>query len=103
MPDNYENVTLADFVLDIQDDIDMGGFEEEGAAARDADDVLVSREKATRERFKETVSLTIDGYPVVIPKSVPKTDAQGNELRDKAGEPIPRNTTIYDAAVRLAT
>ena len=79
------------------------GREEESSSARDDDDLLIRRERATRERFQETVSLTIDGYPVVIPKSVPKTDAQGNKLRDEAGEPIPRNTTIYDAAVRLVT
>jgi Fe-S-cluster-containing hydrogenase component 2 len=102
MPDNTDDFTLADFAPD-PSDLDLGGFEEEAAAARDADDVLVSRERATRERFQEAVTLTIDGYPVVIPKSVPKTDAQGNELRDRAGEPIPRNTTIYDAAARLVT
>jgi len=38
---------------------------------------------------------------------VPKTDSQGNELRytsgENAGELIPRNTTLYDAAVRLVT
>ena len=79
------------------------GREEESSSARDDDDLLIRRERATRDRFQETVSLTIDGYPVVIPKSVPKTDAQGNEQRDAAGEPIPRNTTIYDAAVRLVT
>lgn len=82
---------------------DAVGREEESSTARDEDDILIRREKATRERFREIVSLTIDGYPVVIPKSVPKTDAMGNELRDAAGEPIPRNTTIYDAAVRLVT
>jgi Fe-S-cluster-containing hydrogenase component 2/CRP-like cAMP-binding protein len=79
------------------------GREEESSSARDDDDLLIRRERATRERFQETVSLTIDGYPVVIPKSVPKTDAQGNRLRDAAGEFIPRNTTLYDAAVRLVT
>ncbi|HEY2910840.1 MAG TPA: cyclic nucleotide-binding domain-containing protein [Gemmataceae bacterium] len=79
------------------------GREEESTSARDDDDLLVRRERATRERFQETVSITIDGYPIVIPKSVPKTDSQGNELRDGAGEPIPRNTTLYDAAMRLVT
>jgi Fe-S-cluster-containing hydrogenase component 2 len=79
------------------------GREEESSTARDDDDLLVRRERATRERFQETVSLTIDGYPVVIAKSVPKTDAQGNILRGADGEPIPRNTTIYDAAAKLVT
>ena len=96
MPD-MEPLPLADEIAD------TGGREPELPTSRDADDILISREKATRERFEETVALTIDGYPVVIPKSVPKTDAQGNELRDAAGEPIPRNTTIYDAALRLVT
>src|SRR5205807_8897130 len=79
------------------------GREEESSSARDDDDLLIRRERATRERFQETVSLTIDGYPVVIPKSVPKTDSQGNPLRDSDGELIPRNTTLYDAAARLVT
>ena len=91
-------------LLPLADEIpEASGREPELPSSRDADDFLISREKATRERFQELVTLTIDGYPVAIPKSVPKTDSQGNEERGKDGEPIPRNTTLYDAAVRLVT
>ncbi|MFO0801828.1 MAG: cyclic nucleotide-binding domain-containing protein [Gemmataceae bacterium] len=94
---------MADTLPIAEDFAEAVGREEESSSARDDDDLLIRRERATRERFQESVSLTIDGYPVVIPKSVPKTDAQGNELRDAAGELIPRNTTLYDAAMKLVT
>jgi Fe-S-cluster-containing hydrogenase component 2 len=77
------------------------GREEEALFARDEDDVLIRREKETRERFQEMVTVVIDGYAVEVPRAVPRTDAQGNLLRDAAGELIPRTTTIHDAAVRL--
>src|SRR5262245_59033142 len=77
------------------------GREEEALFARDENDVLVRRERETRERFKELVSVIIDGYSVAVPRAVPKTDAQGNALRDTDGELIPRTTTIHDAAAEL--
>lgn len=78
-----------------------GGREVESTFARDDHDLLVRRERETRERFGQSVTVTIDGYSVTVPRAVPKTDAQGNPLRDADGELIPRTTTIFDAAVRL--
>jgi Fe-S-cluster-containing hydrogenase component 2 len=80
--------------------IDLGR-EEESLFARDENDVLVRREKETRERFKDIVTVVIDGYPVEVPRAVPKKDAQGNVLRGPDGLEIPRTTTIYDAAAKL--
>src|SRR5437868_11789741 len=77
------------------------GREEEALFARDDNDLLVRREKETRERFKELVTVVIDGYSVEVPRAVPKTDAQGNALRDADGGLIPRTTTIHDAAAEL--
>jgi Fe-S-cluster-containing hydrogenase component 2/CRP-like cAMP-binding protein len=77
------------------------GREEEALFARDDNDVLVRREKETRERFKELVTVVIDGYAIDVPRAVPKTDAQGNPLRDADGGLIPRTTTIHDAACEL--
>ena len=36
-----------------------------------------------------------------VPRAVPKTDSQGNLIRDADGHLIPRTTTIYDAAAEL--
>ncbi|MFO0824443.1 MAG: cyclic nucleotide-binding domain-containing protein [Gemmataceae bacterium] len=77
------------------------GREEESLFARDDNDVLVRREKETRERFRDLVTIVIDGYAVEVPRAVPKTDALGNPLRDTDGGLIPRTTTIYDAASQL--
>lgn len=89
MPDNAEPELL------------LGRGEEESLFARDDNDVLVRREKETRERFEQYVEVVIDGYAVKVPRAVPKTDAQGNKLRDADGELIPRTTTIHDAAAQL--
>ena len=67
----------------------------------DEDDVLVRKEKATAEQFGETIVVVIDGYSVSVPKAVPKTDSAGAVLRDAAGKPIPRATTVYDAGREL--
>ncbi|MBX9579570.1 MAG: (2Fe-2S)-binding protein, partial [Gemmataceae bacterium] len=80
----------------------MAAREDESPFARDDDDALIRREKETRDRFRELVTVVIDGYPVEIPRAVPKTDALGNPLRDADGGLIPRTSTIYDAAARLA-
>ena len=77
------------------------GREDESLFARDDNDTLVRREKETRERFGQFVTVVIDGYPVEVPRATPKTDARGNRLRDAAGELIPRTTTIHDAAAVL--
>jgi Fe-S-cluster-containing hydrogenase component 2 len=86
---------------DIDDDIDAFGREEESLFARDENDALVRREKETRDRFNEIVEIVIDGFAVRVPRAVPKTDSQGNRLRDADGEFIPRTTTIHDAAAQL--
>jgi Fe-S-cluster-containing hydrogenase component 2 len=86
------------------DDFGVGGRgEEEALFARDDNDFLVRREKETAERFRDFVTVTIDGYPVEIPRAVPKTDSQGSPLRGPDGELVPRTSTIYDAAMRLVT
>lgn len=82
-------------------DLDLLGREEESLFARDENDVLIRREKETLQRFEQFVDIVIDGYNVCVPRAVPKTDAQGNPLRDAQGQLIPRTTTIHDAAVRL--
>lgn len=87
---------------DIDDDVDATfGREEESLFARDDNDVLIRREKETRDRFGQFVDVVIDGYTVRVPRAVPKTDAQGNPLRDAEGQLIPRTTTIHDAAAQL--
>jgi Fe-S-cluster-containing hydrogenase component 2/CRP-like cAMP-binding protein len=93
MPDTTDIPIVADLATT--------GREEEALFARDENDDLVRREKETQERFRELVTIVIDGYPVEVPRAVPKTDSQGNWLRDENGEFIPRTTTIHDAAVKL--
>jgi Fe-S-cluster-containing hydrogenase component 2/CRP-like cAMP-binding protein len=93
--------SMPDNVTPIVSDALFAGREEEALFARDDNDVLVRREKETQERFKEMVTIVIDGYSVQVPRAVPKTDAQGNFLRDADGELVPRTTTIHDAAVEL--
>ncbi len=72
--------------------------ENEGMFARDVDGRLVRVEKATAQDFDADVRLTIDGHEVVIRKAIPTKDSQGNILQSENGQPIPRFTTIYDAA-----
>src|SRR5438067_107780 len=101
MPDNTPDTLALPFAEPVEDF--TLGREEEALFARDENDVLVRREKETLERFKDLVTITVDGYPVEVPRAVPKTDAQGNPLRGPSGELIPRTTTIYDAAARLVS
>ncbi len=82
-------------------ELDAAGREEESLFARDENDVLIRREKETRDRFGQFVDVVIDGYTVRVPRAVPKTDSQGNKLRSADGQLIPRTTTIHDAAARL--
>ena len=84
-------------------DLDAAGREEESLFARDENDVLIRREKETRDRFGQFVDIVIDGYTVRVPRAVPKTDSQGNKLRSADGQLIPRTTTIHDALPSSAT
>src|ERR1700676_3108126 len=72
--------------------------DEEALFARGGDDVLIRRERATAEQFDELVQFTIDGITREVPRATPVRDFLGNIRLDKAGNPIPRSTTIYDAA-----
>ncbi len=72
--------------------------ENEGMFARDVEGRLVRVEKATGKDFDTDVHLTIDGRNVVIKKAIPTKDSQGSILQGADGQPIPRFTTIYDAA-----
>ncbi len=86
----------------IDDDFDHGLVlpEEDGLFARDIDGQLVRMDKVTAADFEKQITISIDGRPVTVPKAVPLTDAQGKLIRDSEGRPIPRATTIYDAATR---
>ncbi len=93
---------MIDSVLALQLATIPDGFrEQEAEGARDENDAIIRREKATRAQFEEVITVFIDGYRVDLPKAVPETDAQGNPLRDADDELVPRNSTIYDAALRL--
>jgi len=84
------------------DDFDHGLvlLEEDGLFARDIAGQLVRMDKVTAADFDKTVTIKVDGREVTVPKAVPATDEQGKILRDPQGRPIPRATTIYDAATR---
>lgn len=75
--------------------------EEESLFARGEDDALMRYVKPTSKQFEEKVTIIIDGEIIKIPKARPRTDALGNPLRKPDGSPIPRDTTIYDAALEL--
>ncbi len=74
--------------------------EDEGLFARDVDGQLIRVEKATADELEKTVTLVIDGVQVVVNQAVPECDSQGNIKQDADGKPIPRPTTIYDAAYK---
>jgi len=73
-------------------------IDDEGLFARDVEGQLVRVEEATASELNRTVTITIDGQQVTVPLAVPQRDSQGKILRDAGGEPIPRPTTIHDAA-----
>lgn len=77
----------------------MPGVDDDDLFSRDIDGHLLRMDKPTRDMLDEarSVTMTVDGLPVRIPKAVPATDAQGNILYDQRGNPIPRLTTLYDA------
>jgi len=89
-------------ILPIDDDFDRGLVlpEEDGLFARDIDGQLVRMDEVTAADFDKLVTIAIDGRQVTVPKAVPLADAQGKLIRDAEGRPIPRATTIYDAASR---
>jgi CRP-like cAMP-binding protein/Fe-S-cluster-containing dehydrogenase component len=74
--------------------------EEDGLFARDIDGQLVRMDKVTAADFEKRITISIDGREVTVPKAVPLTDSQGKILRDQEGRPIPRATTIFDAATQ---
>ena len=79
----------------------LGGdqpIDDEGLFARDLNGQLVRLEEATASELAQKVTLTIDGVQVTVQKAVPTLDSQGKVVRDAAGNPIPRPTTIHDAA-----
>src|SRR4029079_19819608 len=75
--------------------------EGEALFARGDDDALIRRERKTQADFAQLVSLTIDGTEVTVPRATPVTAAQGTVKYGPDGNPIPRATTIYDAAARV--
>ena len=79
------------------------GRVEESVTARDEDDQLIAREKATRKKFRQFVTIWLDGHEISVPKAIPATDVLGNEIREANGKTKPRSTTIYDAARQLVT
>jgi CRP-like cAMP-binding protein/Fe-S-cluster-containing dehydrogenase component len=88
-----------------QDEFDAAGYglvlpEEDGLFARDIDGQLVRMDKVTAADFAKQITIKIDGREVTVPKAVPLTDSQGRIRRDSEGRPIPRATTIYDAATK---
>jgi CRP-like cAMP-binding protein/Fe-S-cluster-containing dehydrogenase component len=74
--------------------------EEDGLFARDIDGQLVRMDKVTAADFEKQITIKVDGREVTVPKAVPLTDSQGKIQRDAEGRPIPRATTIYDAATK---
>ena len=76
-------------------------LEEEGLFARDFDGQLLRMDAVTALDLDKDVQIKIDGQEVTVKKAVPLTDAQGTIRRDSEGRPIPRATTIYDAASAL--
>lgn len=68
---------------------------------RDDDDLVKRYEDPTISQFRDIVTMRVDGIEVTIPRAVPMTDAQGNILLQPDGRPIPRWSTIYDAAAQI--
>jgi len=81
-------------IADLADDV----LEEEGLFARDIDGQLIRVEKATADELDQDVTLTINGREITVKKAVPTRDRQGNIINDRDGFPVPRLTSIYDAA-----
>jgi Fe-S-cluster-containing dehydrogenase component len=88
--------------LDVFYDEFQPSWEEEGLFARDLRGQLIRVVEAREEDYFKTVTVTIDGRSIQVPRAVPTTDAQGKIIYlDAAGRTRPRRTTIYDAALAL--
>jgi len=74
--------------------------DEDGLFSRDINGQLVRMDKVTAADFDKQITIKVDGREVTVPKAVPLTDSQGKILRDAEGRPVPRATTIYDAATK---
>ncbi len=84
---------------DFDDDLNPGA--DEGLFVRGVDGQLLRMDKVTAEDLAKDITIKIDGRKVTVKKAVPATDAQGHIRRDHEGRPIPRPTTIHDAAAKL--
>jgi Fe-S-cluster-containing hydrogenase component 2/CRP-like cAMP-binding protein len=93
--------------LDTLYDFDLEGLpafrEEESIFSRGEDDQLIKYSKPTGADFVKTFQVIFDGEFVEVPKALPATDALGNFLKDKLGNLIARDTTIYDVAEKLVS
>ncbi len=72
--------------------------DEEPLFARDVGGRLIRMQNATASDFEEDVHLTINGQKITVKRAVPSVDSHGAVVRGANGQPIPRYTTIYDAA-----
>jgi len=95
---NAQSGSADDVSFDVINLVEDVRPDEEGLFARDVDGQLIRVEKATASELDEDVTLTIDGREVIVKRAVPTRDSQGNVIRDDDGAPIPRPTTIFDAA-----
>jgi Fe-S-cluster-containing hydrogenase component 2 len=71
----------------------------ESQYVRDLEGRLIKVEAAKRDDLETMLTVTVDGTRMEnVPMAVPATDDQGNIIRDKEGNVVPRLTTVYDAA-----
>lgn len=72
--------------------------DEEALFARDIKGRLIRVQRATNADFFADVHLKINGQAITVKRAVPMLNSQGDVIRDSEGQPVPRYTTIYDAA-----
>lgn len=72
--------------------------DDEPLFARDVGGRLIRMQSATASDFEQLVNLTINGHKISVQRAVPTVDSRGAVVRGADGQPIPRYTTIYDAA-----
>ncbi len=97
MPDDAIKLDMSGIFAEVSN---AASREEESLFSRDVDGRLVRLEKATAADLDKDITLSIDGRSVTVKKAVTTKDSQGNIIRDPQGRPIPRFTTIYDAAAK---
>jgi Fe-S-cluster-containing hydrogenase component 2/CRP-like cAMP-binding protein len=88
----------------LSDPFDPGVREEtEPPSSRDDNDAIIRRERLTLSQLTEAVEITIDGQspPRTVYRATRATDFLGNERRESDGQPILRDTTIYDVAALI--